>query len=128
MSFKVIDTETGEVADIVQIALNEPWAKNLIYCDMDGWAMQEDGCLLLMDECGGIAFPPEGRYKAVRLEDGELPESDKDIALGQAVELATYVEEHAKGKMSEAARMFLSVPFAQKIAALLKKAKGEDHV
>jgi len=33
------------------IALREPWAKGLIYCDMDGFAVQSDGSLLLLDEC-----------------------------------------------------------------------------
>lgn len=61
--FHVIDTTTGSAPDVEQLALNEPWAKGLIYCDMEGWAVQDDGSLLLMDECGNWACPPAGRFR-----------------------------------------------------------------
>lgn len=48
-----------------------------------------------------------------------LTESDKDVALGQAVEFAAYVERQAKGTMRDAAKRFLSLPYAQEIAARL---------
>ena len=38
---------------------------------------------------------------------------DLEDALEQAVDLAEYVEEHAKGKMSNAAGEFLSAPYGQ---------------
>jgi hypothetical protein len=50
----------------------------------------------------------------------ELTESDKDVAIAQAVEFAQYVSDAAKGSMVERARHFLSVPYAQQIAARLK--------
>lgn len=34
--FTVIDTKTGKYPNLEQIALKEDWAKNLIYCDMEG--------------------------------------------------------------------------------------------
>lgn len=67
--FMVMDTSTGSEADIEEIALNEPWAKNLIYCDMEGWYLGEDGSLMLADECGQHAFPPEpDRFKIIWIE------------------------------------------------------------
>jgi len=65
-TFTVIDTKTGEEADISDIALHEHWAKRLCYCDMEGWAIEENGTLVLMDECGEFAYPPEAdRFKVV---------------------------------------------------------------
>lgn len=63
MKFKVIDTKTGKEPDLREIALNEDWAKRLIYCDMEGFAIEDDGTLLLLDECGNYAYPPLGRFK-----------------------------------------------------------------
>lgn len=48
-----------------------------------------------------------------------LSESDKDVALAQAVALAEYVVGAAKGSMVERARHFLSAPYAQEISARL---------
>jgi hypothetical protein len=62
--FEVIDSTTGEpVGDLEEIALQESWAKGLVYCDISGWFVTEDGCLGLMDDCNNIAFPPSGRFK-----------------------------------------------------------------
>ena len=60
--FKVIDLKTGELADPSKIALNEDWAKELLYCDMEGFAIQEDGTLILMDELGKFRYCPDGRF------------------------------------------------------------------
>lgn len=54
--------------------------------------------------------PPEGEA---------LSESDKDVALAQAVEFAEYVERQAKGAMVDAAKRFLSLPYAQELAKRL---------
>ena len=64
--FDVVDTQTGEYPDLQWIAINEDWAKGLIYCDMEGFAIDEDGNLVLMDECGNFAYPPAGRFQVVR--------------------------------------------------------------
>ena len=65
MIFEIIDVMTGESPLVEEIALNEKWAKGLVYCDVSGWAITDDGCLLLMDDCNNIAFPPAGRFKIV---------------------------------------------------------------
>jgi hypothetical protein len=54
MKFTVIDNETGQAPNEMQIALTEAWAKNLIYCDMEG--------LVLLDECGNFRSCPPGRF------------------------------------------------------------------
>jgi len=65
MRFQVIDTKTGVEPDMRKIALEEEWAKRLTYCDMEGFAIQEDGALILCDECGAFVYCPEGRFKVV---------------------------------------------------------------
>lgn len=66
--FSVIDKETGNEADTYQIALHEKWAKGLIYCDIDGFAIMENGDLVLLDECGRVAYCPPDRFE-VRFEE-----------------------------------------------------------
>ena len=60
---EVVDTQTGEYPNLEKIALNEDWAKNLIYCDMEGFSVNEDGYLQLSDECGNVVYCPPGRFK-----------------------------------------------------------------
>ena len=64
-TFVVIDNKTGEEADTYEIALHEDWARHLCYCDMDGWAIEENGTLLLVDECGRFAYADRERFKVV---------------------------------------------------------------
>lgn len=65
-SFHVIDKKTGQEADTWEIALNEDWAKHLCYCDMEGFAILEDGTLILADECGRFEFiQEEDRFEIV---------------------------------------------------------------
>lgn len=47
--FTIIDTKTGEYPDLWEIATSEDWAKGLMYCDMEGFAIEEDGTLILLD-------------------------------------------------------------------------------
>ena len=63
--FSVIDTKTGKEADTYTIALKEDWAKGLCYCDIEGWAIGEDGALMLVDECGRFAYADRERFKVV---------------------------------------------------------------
>ncbi len=65
MKFHVIDNETGKEADIYKIALKEVWAKPLMYCDMDGFYIGENGDLILADECGNYEFCDPERFKVV---------------------------------------------------------------
>lgn len=73
MKFDVIDTETGRYPDVEKIALTEEWAKGLIYCDIDCFAVDEDGCLILLDECGNFAYPPDGRFEIVPEKEPNEP-------------------------------------------------------
>ena len=63
ISFTVIDPKTGEYPNLENIARAEEWAQNLIPCDMEGFCINEDGNLLLMDECGNYAYCPEDRFQ-----------------------------------------------------------------
>ncbi|MBO7425115.1 MAG: hypothetical protein J6U23_05505 [Clostridiales bacterium] len=65
MKFRVIDKLTGKEADPYEIALNEEWAKDLCYCDMDGFAILEDGTLLLVDECGKFEYCDPDRFEII---------------------------------------------------------------
>ena len=67
--FTVIDRKTGEYPDLEDIALHEEWAKGLVYCDMEGFAIEEDGSLLLMDECDNSRYCPQDRFEIVWLND-----------------------------------------------------------
>ena len=63
LKFHIIDTQTNLPPDMEQIALTEEWAKGLVYCDMESFAIEEDGTLMLMDECLNTAYCPEGRFQ-----------------------------------------------------------------
>lgn len=62
MKFRVIDNLTGKEPDTKIIALEEPWAKGLTYCDMEGFFIGDNGELILADECGRHAYCPSGRF------------------------------------------------------------------
>lgn len=78
ISFIVIDNKTGKEADIGKIALKEDWAKGLMYCDMEGFALLQDGNLILMDECGRYEYCPSGRFTVVP-ENAVVLTDKKDI-------------------------------------------------
>lgn len=60
--FRVIDSQTGNEADAEQIALTEQWAKGLMYCDMEGFALTQHDDLILLDECGKYVFCDRSRF------------------------------------------------------------------
>ena len=64
--FDVVDTTTGKYPDWERIAREESWAKGLIYCDMDGIAIREDGTLILLDEYGNYVSCPLDRFEIRR--------------------------------------------------------------
>lgn len=76
--FTVIDTKTGEYPNLEQIALKEDWAKNLIYCDIEGFFIGEDGNLVLLDECGNWVYTPPNRFLVIQNDwtrcEEELPD------------------------------------------------------
>lgn len=63
--FSIIDNSTGKYPDLYNIALKEEWAKGLMYCDMEGFAINEGGQLILSDECGNFVYCPYGRFTIV---------------------------------------------------------------
>jgi hypothetical protein len=65
IKFHVIDKNTSKEADIEQIAIKEDWAKGLIYCDMEGFFINEEGDLILADECGNYVFCDQDRFQVV---------------------------------------------------------------
>ena len=73
MQFDIIDTKTGWYPDVEKIALSEDWAKGLIYCYIDCFALQGDGTLILIDDCGNIAYPPAGRFEVVPVKGPNEP-------------------------------------------------------
>lgn len=77
MELKVIDKKTGLYPDIYNIALNEEWAKDLIYCDMEGFFINEEGTLALADECGHFVYCPADRFE-VKYVSEEEPEKIAD--------------------------------------------------
>ena len=59
----VLNADGSPVTDLEKIALTEDWAKHLIWCDIDVFALTEDGTLVLLDDCGNVAYPPADRFK-----------------------------------------------------------------
>ena len=68
MIFHVIDKRTGKepIFDYNHI-FKEKWFKEsgLIYCDIDGWYISEDGQLALIDDCGKCVWVDQDRFKVV---------------------------------------------------------------
>ena len=64
-TFTVIDKQTGQEPDTRKICLNEDWAKSLIYCDVDGFFINESGNLFLADDCGNIVACPQDRFTII---------------------------------------------------------------
>ena len=63
--FRVLDTRTHQEPtpeELEQIALTEPWAKDLIYCDIEGFWLDEYGNLALTDDTGRIVYCPVDRF------------------------------------------------------------------
>jgi hypothetical protein len=69
MKFLIIDNKTNQPPDLEAIALKEDWAKGLVWCDMEGFAITDGGDLILMDECGKHVYCPEGRFKVIVTAD-----------------------------------------------------------
>lgn len=65
LPFCVFDKKKNKEADCYKIALKEDWAKCLCYCDMEGFAITQDGMLILLDECGKYTYCPDNRFKVV---------------------------------------------------------------
>lgn len=62
----------------------------------------------------------------VSVDDVRAMVDDMEVALAQATALAEYVEEHAKGKMEQAAKQFLSNDFAEELRTRLATKRQRD--
>lgn len=75
--FRVWDKEDQVYADthaaLIAMAQNEEWANHLMVHDMEGWLVDQEGGLVLTDECGGSACPPSGRFEIKWQLDGRAP-------------------------------------------------------
>ena len=68
MSFQVLDKKTMKeinLDDFTELAINN----NLMEFDLEGFALQEDGTLLLCDECGRFAYVPREEKYVIRVEE-----------------------------------------------------------
>ena len=68
MSFQVLDTKTMKevnLDDFTALARNN----NLMEFDLEGFALQEDGTLLLCDECGRFAYVPRENKYIIRVKE-----------------------------------------------------------
>ena len=70
VQFKVIDKKTSKepIFDFNHL-FKMKWFKqsNLIWCDISCWAIDEDGNLMLVDDCDNIAYAPQDRFEVVIL-------------------------------------------------------------
>lgn len=76
----VVKNRDGSTPNLEQIAITESWAKDLVYCDIGGFVMDEEGNLALTDDTNAIAYAPQGRFSVVfssQVENAELREKVK---------------------------------------------------
>ena len=52
----------GSHPNLVKIALEEEWAKGLVYSNIEGFAITKDGKLILLDQNGNYAVCPPDRF------------------------------------------------------------------
>lgn len=83
LNFSVIDNKTGEYPDLYNIALKEDWAKDLMYCDMEGFSINEDGQLILSDECGKFVYCPSDRFTIVFEDSVVIPKEEYERLKGE---------------------------------------------
>ena len=82
MKFRVIDKKTGKEADPYEITRHEEWAYSLVYCNIEGFAITQDGSLVLMDECGNFVYCDADRFKVVFEDDRPHVNVDDDSPIG----------------------------------------------
>lgn len=68
MSFQVLDKKTMKEVSLdnfAELARNN----NLMEFDIEGFALQEDGTLLLCDECGRFTYIPREEKYIIRVKE-----------------------------------------------------------
>jgi len=63
--FKVIDRTTGKEPDFDTLSHEEWVQKHLVYCDLEGFTIGNDGTIYLLDECGNWVYAPPERFTVV---------------------------------------------------------------
>lgn len=67
--FWVKDKHTSKEANLEEVVLEsykgKTWASNLVYCDIESWAIDTYGELLVTDECGNFAYAPMERFEII---------------------------------------------------------------
>ncbi len=61
MKFSVYNQD-GTKPNLEEIVRTEEWAKDLMLHDLDGFAIMEDGYIVLLDECGRFRSAPPNRF------------------------------------------------------------------
>lgn len=70
MIYEIIDTRTGERAKAYEL-VQEPWAEKVRGCGWPALAIDEDGDVMLTDDCGNYDMVPEGRVEVRLVIDRE---------------------------------------------------------
>ena len=65
MTFKVIDNNTGKEPNL-NLICHEYWSERLLQCDVDQFAVTEDGHLLLIDDCENMVYCPKDRFTIIK--------------------------------------------------------------
>ncbi len=65
MKFNVIDTTTDDEPNYWELSTEKWVEEHLIWSDIEGFAIEEDGSLVLLDECGNYVYCPEDRFRVV---------------------------------------------------------------
>ena len=113
IEFKVIDNNTGKEADIGKIALKEDWAKGLMYCDMQGFAILDDGNLILLDECGKFEYCPSERF-SIMFEDSVVLSREEYEDLQKAKDRIAELESENETKTDTIVNLLKKQEFYEK--------------
>jgi molybdenum cofactor biosynthesis enzyme MoaA len=66
------ERESVPVTDLRALVLDDDRLNmNLVYCDMEGFAIAPDGTLYVLDECGNFAYMDTERYKVEWIQEEE---------------------------------------------------------
>ena len=68
MRFRVIDKKTGK-EPTERVIDNIAKKQNLMLFDIDQFAICEDGSIVLLDDCGNIAYCDRTRFKVELIEE-----------------------------------------------------------
>ena len=99
MIYEIIDTRTGERAKAYEL-VQEPWAKKTRGCDWPAFAIDEEGDVMLTDDCGNYDMVPEGRVEVRLVVDREKWEPCDYTAMRSAID----GEKEARQSLSETLR------------------------